>query len=496
MVHSRDAHLLGCLGGKRQDMPQQDKSHESLPVDGNAPLDALKSPFVSSREAQEFRALAREGYLTFSGKDPLNLRFMRSAIDPLHGLELDPTDPLQRVIVELIDTPAVQRLKYISQLSVASWVYPDGIHSRFGHVVGSAHLAADILRHIHSRASSGVRREIEEWGPVSVAFAMQHDDGHIAPGSHLAHKVWFDGKPDCHEEMSHRLLKQDEGLRTALENALGVEGAKKLDLVVVEDVQVPRWTWQLVTAGGWNADRGDWVRRDSHMCGVTYGAYETPIIKKNLAISAEGDLVIREAGVPALEAFFGARADMYRSIYHHPTCRVGEKMYALLGRRARDLFNKGELNFADETMRSVLSAHSGMDLSVATMMNMVESWWQYHLIQWERSGDKILRELSGRVLRREPFKRFRHTPEVEGELRERAETLGFDPEYFVVPIPPSEVNLYKDLTAAIKVQRSDGSVVSLTEYSSLMNALSVLRSLKGQGFLAAPQDLLFNFKAH
>jgi hypothetical protein len=104
--------------------------------------------------------------------------------------------------------------------------------------------------------------------------------------------------------------------------------------------------------------------------------------------------------------------------------------------------------------------------------------------------------LSGRVLRREPFKRFRHTPEVEGELRERAETLGFDPEYFVVPIPPSEVNLYKDLTAAIKVQRSDGSVVSLTEYSSLMNALSVLRSLRGQGFLAAPQDLLFNFKAH
>jgi HD superfamily phosphohydrolase len=329
-----------------------------------------------------------------------------------------------------------------------------------------------------------------------VAFALKHDDGHIAPGSHLAHKVWFEGKPDCHEEMSHRLLKQDEGLRTALEHVLGVDGAKKLDLVVEEDPQVPPWTWQLVTAGGWNADRGDWVRRDSHMCGVTYGAYEIPIIKKNLTISPEGELVIRETGVSALEAFFGARADMYRSIYHHPVCRVGEKMHTLLGRRARDLFDNGELNFADDTMRAVLSAPSGADLKVATMMNMVEAWWQYHLTQWERSEDRTLRELSGRVLRRDPFKRFTHTPEVETELRNRARKLALDPDYFVVPIPPSEVNLHKDLTAAIKVQRTDGAVVPLTEYSSLMNALSELGSLKGRGFLAAPQDLLFDFKAH
>jgi HD superfamily phosphohydrolase len=421
---------------------------------------------------------------------------MRSAIDQMHGLELDPTDPYQKVILALMDTPAIQRMKYVSQLSAASWVYPDGIHSRFGHVVGSSVLAADIISHIHSRATPELQREIEVWGPITVAFAMTHDLGHIAPGSHVAHYVWYSGKPDSHEEMSHRLLKDDPGLRLALEHTLGVEGAAKLDLVVAEDPSVPKWAWQLITAGGWNADRGDWVLRDSHHCGVGYGHYEVPIIKKNLTITKDGELAIREAGVSALEAFFSSRADMYRNVYRHPVCQIGEQMHVLVGQRARELFARGELEFCDETMAAVLASETGHELNVPTIMNMVESWWQYHLIQWERSGDKILSDLSGRVMRREPFKRFRKEPAAEAVLRALVEKAGFDPNYFVMDMAPSEVNLQKDLRSAIKVLRRDGSVVSLTEHSALMQALNNMRKFDCDGFIAVPQDVFRGIRSN
>jgi len=455
-----------------------------------------KSVFMISRADQEARPAARDGYLQFSGKDGLGALLMRSTVDFLNGIHLDPSNKLERVVIKLLGAPAIERMKYVSQLSTASWVYPDGIHSRFPHIVGCAVLAAECLNLMRSRADASVRAQIDEWGEAVVAFAMIHDVAHIAPGSHLAHRVWFEGKQDCHEEMSHRLLRADLGLRCAVEQAIGEKGACQLDKIVEEDPSCPPFTWQMITAGGWNADRGDFVLRDSHMCGVNYGLYDVPIIKKNLMITPQGELAIREAGVSALEGFFVKRFDMYRNVYYHPTVRVGAEMTALVGKRARELFQSGNLEYADETMRAVLSADSGLSLAVPTVMNMVEYWWNYHLGQWAHSEDATLRELSGRVLRREPFKRFSNTPEIVSELTERAHRLNFDPSYFVLSVPGSTVKLQKDLETAIQVFRNNGSVVSLVEHSPLMRAFSGVKTLEVSPFVAAPQDLLNGFSAH
>jgi HD superfamily phosphohydrolase len=472
------------------------KTGSILPVQVQGSLSELQSPFVITRAEQEARALAREGYLQFTGKDPLSIQFMRSIVDPSNGIQLDPANPFERVILDLRDIPAIQRLKYISQVSAASWVYPDAVHARFPHVIGSAQLTAEVLNHLSTRANDTLAQELREWGPVCVAFAMTHDLGHIAPGSHVAHRVWFDGKPDCHEEISHMLLQNDPGLRCALEQALSVEGANRLNLVVAEDPSVPRWTWQLITAGGWNADRGDWVRRDSVMCGAHYGLYEAPIIKKNLVITDAGDLAIGEKGVSALEAFFSARFDMYRNVYQHPACRVGELIHVLVGRRARELFTAKKLNFTDDTMEAVLSAESGTSLNVPTVMNMIESWWQYHLTQWCSSEDRTLATLAAKVLRREPFKRFPNDPDTIAAVRKRAEQAGLDPDYFVLVAPPSTVKLEKDLKTSLQVFRKDGSVVSIMEHSRLMNSFNELKTLTVDGFVAAPEELLAGITSH
>lgn len=363
-------------------------------------------------------------------------------------------------------------------------------------MIGSACLTADILQNISYNVSPTLRQEIAEWGPAVVAFAMTHDIGHIAPGSHVAHRVWFPGQPDAHEAMSHQLIKNDPGFRSALERCLGVDGAEKLDKIVAEDPSVPKWTWEIITAGGWNTDRGDWVRRDGLFTGVQYGHYDLAIIRKYLTISNDGEFVIKENGVAALEPFFTSRANLYRNVYRHWTCRIGETMQEMIGQRARELHHAGQLEFCDEVMDKVLRAKNGFELSGETILEMIEPWWEYHLTRWSKSEDTTLRELSQRVLRRQPFRHFEPIDENREILKKMVETSGLDPRYFYFEAPPAPVNLKKDLRTAIKVQQRDGTLVPLEQYSSFMGALAKLEELPAEGFIAVPQDVFMYQRSH
>jgi len=438
---------------------------------------------------------ARQRYLDFAGKQD-QVRLIRSATDPLQGIDLNRGNPLHRPIMDLMDTPAIQRLRKIGQLSTAYMVYPDALHPRFGHVVGSACLTADILQNISYNVRPRLQSEIAEWGPVVVAFAMTHDIGHIAPGSHVAHRVWFPGQPDAHEAMSHQLIKCDAGFRAALERILGRDGAQKLDRVVAEDPSVPKWTWQIITAGGWNTDRGDWVRRDGVFTGVQYGHYDLAIIRKYLTISDHGEFAIKENGVAALEPFFTARANLYRNVYRHPTCRIGEKMGEMIGQRARELHQEGALEFCDEVMDQVLRAKTGFELSGDTILEMIEPWWEYHLIKWSKSEDTTLRELSQRIYRRQLFRHFEPIDANREILKKMVETSGLDPRYFYFEAPPAPVNLTNDLRTAIKVQQRDGALVPLAQYSSFMGALAKLEELPAEGFIAIPEDVFKYYQSH
>ncbi|TLY30647.1 MAG: metal-dependent phosphohydrolase, partial [Nitrospirae bacterium] len=50
---------------------------------------------------------------------------------------------------DLIDSPWVQRLRYIYQLQSARWVYPSAEHSRFVHSLGTMHVAGRFARHLY-----------------------------------------------------------------------------------------------------------------------------------------------------------------------------------------------------------------------------------------------------------------------------------------------------------------------------------------------------------
>src|SRR3954454_12548498 len=96
-----------------------------------------------------------------------------------------------KVFKQVVDTKVFQRLRRITQLGLASYVFPGATHSRFSHCLGAAHLARVALFHLKERNPSLGITEAEF---TSVVFAaMLHDLGH-GPFSHSFERI-LKGRP-------------------------------------------------------------------------------------------------------------------------------------------------------------------------------------------------------------------------------------------------------------------------------------------------------------
>jgi len=454
------------------------------------------SPFLQSAGETAGRQEAYRRYLCQVGKSERRSIEVRDIIDERNGMTLDLGNPLHKLIFDLMDVPVVQRMKRIAQIGGAQFVYQNAEHSRFGHSVGSAYLAARVIEGMQSRCSRPIAAEIEKYAPAVVAAAMLHDVGHVAPRSHLAEQVWFPGQNEMHESLTLRIIKEDECLQWVLRNSVErhPELLQYVSQILHKSPNVPPWTSKLVSGGGWNVDRGDWVYRDSVHCGVHYGRYDIVPLMKRLAVAEGGELVVTEEGVGLIENFFQARANMYRFVYYHPVSRVMWEIYKMVGRRARELYQEKKLHFADDTMEEVLSATKAEDLRLSTLLNMTEPWWEYHVERWMDSSDAVLRDLSKRIVLRRPFKRFKDDVENSRLLKKLADEAGLTPDYYLIMVPGRKKDDRKDLgDAALKVLPNSGKLIPLTEYSQLMEA-HAMSDVAANRFLAMPVEPFYLFK--
>ena len=455
--------------------------------------------YMSSGEDFRHSLSIQENYEALVGKNPDRKITIRTSMSPDTGLEIDPTCPFEKSIADLIDAPEIQRLRSVRQLSGSYIAFPGASHSRFEHVLGSAKLTSRALKEIKANVSAERQAEIDEWGPVVVAFAMLHDLGHIAPGSHMAQAVWFPNSKDYHEEVSHTLLTQCPGLAARLSYSLGEEGYQRLLSVVEEEnatEPVPRWTWQLITGGGWNTDRGDWVKRDSKRCGVLYGDYDPTIILKNLSITSDGELAIKEPAVGALSSFFMARAQMYTNVYGDETCRIGERLHELIGRRARELFEQNNLPYIESPVRDFLSVQDIRHVPPQEILAMQDYVWEHHVARWARlSDDLILSSLCRSLLNRDLPKVFK-APEIVDAAQKIVQERNLPEKYFILCFKEDGPNLQKDLSKAIKVLSPNNEGLSLADHSELFRAYSLMNRLHPKEFTAIHPSLVADIQAN
>jgi HD superfamily phosphohydrolase len=270
--------------------------------------------------------------------------------DVVHqSVSFSKNDPAERLILELLDTRWFQRLRDISQTANTRLVYMFSEHSRFGHCLGVAYLAKLALSKLSKRSP----KDVETYRSAILVAALLHDIGHLAPGSHTAFKTWFPDQPDCHEELAETVITQDPEISSLLTSFAPTLSQTVLS-ILDESEAVPAWTWQIISGGGWNVDRGNWSTVDSVLAGVSYGKYNIPALVDSILITHDKRLALMENRLDAMLHFMVSRHAMYRQIYQHRVLLAADMLNKAVVQRARDLGN--DLEFADDIMWAALNA--------------------------------------------------------------------------------------------------------------------------------------------
>lgn len=227
---------------------------------------------------------------------------------------------LDSAAIAVLDTPAVQRLRYVRQLGHAFLVYPGATHSRFEHALGAYHLTRLALASLEERGELTV---VPEEDRVAVRLAaLLHDIGHY-PFSHGLEEAGF----PSHEALG--VAKLSRGELGAVLAAVGIDQLPaRIGALIQGRSPSPL---QGLISGSLDLDKIDYLSRDARMCGVPYGAVDVDRLLAALTLveSTPGrwEVGVLEKGISALESLLFAKYQMYRNVYWHHAVRSATCMF-------------------------------------------------------------------------------------------------------------------------------------------------------------------------
>jgi len=376
---------------------------------------------------------------------------IRRIQDSVHGL-MEFRD-METVVIELLRTPELRRLRDIKQMGLADHVFPGAEHSRFVHSLGAAYVAIRFghqLREVTAEHLSPLLRP-DDWSIRDLAVAaLCHDIGH-GPLSHQWERevigedfdraAWGDSlgvapvdmerlktakwheivgfallgweSKDDAEGSLHRLLEQhEEGL------------SRRIQEMLLGDYYIP-FLPQLLD-GDVDVDRADFILRDARQAGVGYGLYDLEwlISTSTVGFTEQGNRLVvgfdERKAVRVVEQFLLARRAQYDTVYQHKTIRSAEGMVALFLRRLKHLATDGvPLTPVPEALRAVLT---GNTLTLGQVIALDDSvvWTAVRGVASARGFDNTAVDLAQRLLSRDLFKMVACESERLGEFRENA----------------------------------------------------------------------------
>jgi HD superfamily phosphohydrolase len=258
----------------------------------------------------------------------------------------------------LVDTPEFQRLRHISQLGLANYVFPTATHSRLAHSLGATHVMGWMLR---QRTLQDYFREREELIPVLRLAALLHDIGHY-PFSHLGEAVYsaiergavdereknglsiFDvaaTRGPVHSSASHETLTaeviRETRIAELINNELGQIGSRDASEVLIDIIggTYPDAVCHSLISSDLDCDRLDYLVRDSASAGLTYGQVDLAYLIENLRIETHarfGPMLVVDAshGFGAVEHYLHARYFHYARFITHKTIASAELLLAVV----------------------------------------------------------------------------------------------------------------------------------------------------------------------
>ncbi|EPC5065234.1 TPA: HD domain-containing protein [Klebsiella pneumoniae] len=295
----------------------------------------------------------------------------RKILDPIHGIIR-----LTALEIEFINHPLYQRLRNIKQNSFLYKVFPSAVHSRFEHSLGVLHLSNEILKNLHLNTIRYGKKydDGHVFNTVSLIpkhnvqelrlAALMHDIGH-GPMSHQFdifmptkkeliefldkkyHKV-LDVLTQENEQVEHEHLSlifclvifNDLKKRSQVSEEIDVENIFKiidkkygnqqiLTKVCNKEVDILPLMTSIISSCPIDADRMDYLLRDSYFSGVKCGLYDYNRLFMSIVPVEENDkiyLAYKESGLDSIAEFIGARSSLFSQVYFHKTNRAFSSM--------------------------------------------------------------------------------------------------------------------------------------------------------------------------
>jgi hypothetical protein len=315
--------------------------------------------------------------------------------DPVHGFISVP----KGLIMDLIQTPEVQRLRRIRQLGVGHLVFPGAEHTRFNHALGAMALMQDALKSLSEKGTPISPQE----QTAALAAALLHDVGHGAYSHTLEHELIRDFG---HEDMSRVMLVDlNERLDGALDRAIDIF-----------DDAYPRPFFHELVSSQLDMDRLDYLRRDSFYSGVAEGEVGVQRLIKTMRVhpiegGPESKLAIEAKGIYAVENFLISRRLMYWQVYLHKTVLAGDHLLqAVLQRVGRHLErHNGVPDPLGRGSRALLFfLENDVDASQIDAPEVRSAYCEiddtdvlFSLKQWMKADDPVLADLCRRFINRD-----------------------------------------------------------------------------------------------
>jgi HD superfamily phosphohydrolase len=266
--------------------------------------------------------------------------FLTAADEPIHRIRC----PIHGFIRfsenerKIIDHRYFRRLRWIRQLALTELVYPGATHTRFEHSLGVMEVATrifDTLARLRGDVMEATFATVEQLKDRPLAKARQlvrlaallHDVGHCC-FSHAAEGVLQPGSD--HQSLTVAVLTEREFLGRELDRLFFAGCAVLIGRLIKPEGEFPPQLQVLrdIISGQADADRTDYLLRDSHHCGVDYGLFDYRRMIECLTLreDPEGlgglEIAIQRDGIHTFEALILARYQMNTQVYYHRLRRI------------------------------------------------------------------------------------------------------------------------------------------------------------------------------
>ena len=366
------------------------------------------------------------------------------------------------VIWNCLDSKEFQRLRRIRQLGGDFQVYPTAEHSRFSHSLGVYEIVRRMVTEVKSLCV-----ELTEYEKVCVMLAgLLHDVGH-GPFSHAFEHI----TNHSHEEYTAKIILGNTELNAILRNV-----SERLPQDIVSIIQHTHENDILnqIVSGQLDADRMDYLLRDSYFTATSYGQFDLERILRTMRVRKTNEgrkvIVVKYTGIHSVEDYIMARYQMYWQVYYHPVARSYEAVFIQLFNRLKDIFKVDKDYF--ENMKVLIPFLEKSEVSVEEYFKLDENSLLYCCTLIQDKEDKIAADLAKRLQNRRLFEYVDYNEENLAQIKNMLKENNLDERYYL-RIENIEASVYSPYKGRkILIEKLNGDIVALEKASTIVESIT------------------------